>query len=340
VAERLNAAGVPVTVAGGRPGEWRSWAERVGPHVLSTHFVDLEVVRALASEERPIFETVHNCYAWFKDADWQRERAKLEHVAGTIAVSETVAAYHARGAGGAASTHVIPNAVDPSRAAATPPELMRRRLGVPSDAPLFVHLGRFTVQKNLGGLLEAFRLALESVPAARLVLAGPVHERGSLRSLESRFGALIRSGAVRLLPPQAHVGALLSAADAFVSNSFYEGWSVAASEAAWCGLPLVLSECGGSRELVGAQGERGIIVPNPLGDPLGATAQRIGSPPPELLRANERALAEALVDVATSLDAWRARRGTIREWARTVLAPRRMGEAYATVLRAAAARTV
>src|SRR5688572_32156072 len=48
----------------------------------------------------------------------------------------------------------------------------------------------------------------------------------------------------------------LPISDAYVSNSFFEGWSVAASEALWLGLPLVLSECGGSRELIGAEGEQ------------------------------------------------------------------------------------
>ena len=68
-----------------------------------------------------------------------------------------------------------------------------------------------------------------------------------------------------------HVAApadLLAAADGFVLDSFFEGWSLAPMEALCAGVPVVLSDVGGAREQVGGDPARGYLVTNPLGDPL------------------------------------------------------------------------
>ena len=218
-----------------------------------------------------------------------------------------------------------------------PRAFARKTLDLRADDPVLVHLGRIGVQKNLSGLIGAFEEALTSQAAARLLLAGPVQDRAYLRSVARRHARLVRNGSVRFLPPVTHVGTLLSAADAFVSNSFYEGWSVAASEALWAGLPLLLSECGGSRELVGEGDRRGIVVPNPLGDPLAASAEAIRVPPPEALERNRRALTEAMLAVLGAGDAWAQRSDEIRAHAREALPPPRMAAAYARLLRRVAA---
>ena len=148
-------------------------------------------------------------------------------------------------------------------------------------------------------------------------------------------------------------GVVLSAADAFVSNSWYEGWSVAASEAAWLGLPLVLSDAGGATSMVGVDrgtvdvrgagagvwgagsGVRGFVVPNPGGDPLLVDEASITSSEGSVRAVNESALAAALVAIADDLEGWRGRSDDIADWARRMLAPSAMATAHARVLRAA-----
>ena len=339
IADRLLAAGLPVTVARGRQAEWRAWAEALRPHVVSTHFAPARVIDELHALGVPLVETVHNTYAWFTPDDWAREARKAERLSAIIAVSDTVARYYRRHCAGAPAPEVVPNAVQPGRAAAVPRGFARRALDLDPNDPVLIHPGRLTVQKNLGGLLESFSVVVATVPEARLVLAGPTHDRRYVRSLERTYRHLVRGGSLRILPPVPHVGTLLSAADAFVSNSFYEGWSVAASEAAWVGLPLVLSDCGGSRELVGHGGERGHVVPNPLGDPLAVTAEAVARRDPDALAANHAALVEAMLDVIAARSAWAERRGEIRAYARRELAPERMAGAYARVLRRVVGRS-
>ena len=130
----------------------------------------------------------------------------------------------------------------------------------------------------------------------------------------------------------ADVGTFLSAADAFVSNSFHEGWSVAASEAAWVGLPVVLSDTGGAAELTGPDGAYGILVPNPIGDPLRVDKRALDDPPRAAAAINEEALAEAILSVARNRERWRRRAPDIRTHARTNLAPGRIASSYADAL--------
>jgi glycosyltransferase involved in cell wall biosynthesis len=327
---------VRVEVAGGRPAEWRRWLEAAAPAIVSTHFVDEEFVREASAYGAPVFETVHNTYAWFDAAAWEREKRKLGLLTGVIAVSPLVAEYYARRVGAAPTTHLIPNGVHPGRAASVPRTWARSHWDLPADATVFVHLGRRTIQKNLVGLIDAFGDVAEREPRAILLLAGGEGEPSYRRDVRRARRRLRARDSVRLLPHQPHVGALLSAADAYVSNSFFEGWSVAASEALWHGLPLVLSDCGGSRELVGPDGARGLVVPNPLGDPLEAEWARIRSPRADALAANREALTLAMLDIVGSLERWAARRAELCAYARRELSAERFGGAYARLLREAA----
>jgi glycosyltransferase involved in cell wall biosynthesis len=338
IATRLAAAGIDVRIARGRSAEWRAWATDVAPAVISTHFAELPVIEELTELGVPVFETVQNAYAWFSDQDWSREAAKASLLTGTVASSDLVARYYARYTQSSVTPYVIPNAVNPPRAAAVPREWARERLGFSSDVPLLVHLGRVTLQKNILGLLQAFEIVLGREPRARLVMAGSMSDRAYVRRVRSRHAALFRSGAVRMLPPQFHVGALLSAADVYVSNSFFEGWSVAASEAAWNGLPLVLSDCGSARELVGPRDERGRVVPNPLGDPLEVTWERLRAPPAGSLATNEQALADAVLEILAARVEWSRRRDDTHAHARRELGPGPMARAYADLFRAAVTR--
>lgn len=331
VADRLVRAGVDVEVLGGDFDRVAAWARGNGLRAVSSHFAPVDLVVALERDGVPVVETVQNSYAWLTEAGWERERERVASVRGVIAVSETAAGYF-RERTGHAPEWIVPNAVQPGRAARAPRPFARRRLGIGTDAPVLVFVGRITEQKNPRGLVDAFALVAERVPDAVLVLAGPADGSASIGFLRRRHRSLFSRGAVRHVASPRHVGSVLSAADAFVSNSFYEGWSVAASEAAWVGLPLVLSDVGGSGELVGSGSTRGIVVPNPCGDPLSVTQSAIAAPSPDKRHLNQKALADALIDVATRIDLWRERSGDIRDWARSRLSPEAMASRYAEIL--------
>jgi len=349
VAERLRRAGVAVTVGASGGPTISSWVDAVGVDVVSSHFASVEAVRGVVACGIPVVETIHNSYAWLSEDEWAAERSRAELVHGLVAVSDVAAEYYAARTGRSADT-VVPNAVHPGRVSSIPRTIARRRLGIETDGPVFVSVGRLTRQKNVSGLLSAFAALCEEVPNAQLLVAGPVDDSEPWAALRASCRPLIDSGAVRWLGATDDIGMVLSAADAFVSNSWYEGWSVAASEAAWCGLPLILSDAGGARSLVGVegaaeggpgygQGARGFLVPNPGGDPLRVDDAVIRARAPGARSANEVAMTAALRAVADDLPGWRARSDEITGWARRTLAPFAMSAEHAAVLRAAVNRT-
>lgn len=353
VANRLRAAGCDVTISGGRADDWTTWAKARGLHIVSGHFAPA-ASRVLANSGVPVVETVHNTYAWFRDDDWARERARVPLLAGVVAVSSGVSDYYEHHTGYGAM-EVIPNAVHPGRATRVPRPFARRRFGVADDHIVLCAVGRITLQKNPRGLLRAFALASRQVPRLRLLLAGPDDKSARISSLVRSHRDLFTRGTVRHVGEVSDVSTLLSASDAFVSNSFYEGWSVAASEALWTGLPLLLSETGGSAELLGVPSigdasagdvikagipgtctvsSRGILLPNPCGSLLGVTQEGTRSPDPALASSNEQALAEAMIEIAGSMREWRESGSESRAFARRVLAPEANASRYAEYFQA------
>ncbi|MDE0898143.1 MAG: glycosyltransferase [Longimicrobiales bacterium] len=332
IADRLTNAGVDVTIGGGRASSCAEWAKSRNLDVVSSHFAPLETVSALADTGVPVVETIQNTYAWFRDSEWQEERRRIDRLAGVVAVSEGVAEYYQRHTD-RQSLRVIPNAIHPGRVASAPRAFARRRYGLSPDDVVFCSIGRVTEQKNPFGLLAGFEQAVVRSPGLLLLLVGPDDKSARVNTLKRRFPDLFSSGAVRHIGPVEDVGTVLSAADGFVSNSFYEGWSVAASEAAWSGLPLVLSETGGSAELVGEHGERGILVPNPCGSLFDVTQDTMRDPSSLAGEVNEAAVADALVGIAEAASAWKERRPGICSFARESLGPSRIAAQYAECFR-------
>lgn len=333
IARRLSRAGVPVTVARS-PGARRSWLRRARPDVLSTHFTPPPLAEELAQAGIPLVETVHNAYAWFSADDWRREGEKQRWLRALVAVSRGAAAYYRRRLEGpTAPVTLIPNGVVPDRVPTVPRAFARRLLGLHPDAAILVQLGRIEPQKNQLGALAAFREIAGSHPGSALVLAGAAADEGYAARLRREFADLFDAGRARILPPRPDVGTLLSAADAYVSDSWFEGWSLGASEALWTGLPLVVSDTGGALEMVGEDGARGCRVPNPLGDPLDLGPAALADAAAGRRAADPGRLAPALDETLRNRGAWAARRPEILGWARTHLPASRVAADYAALLR-------
>ena len=134
---------------------------------------------------------------------------------------------------------------------------VRDNLKIPLSDPVAVFVGRFTRDKGIVELADAFELVLQSFPNAWLVLVGdyesgdPVPEKTKTRIAENSRILL-----VPFSPPKDY----LVAADVFVFPSFREGFPVAPLEAAAVGLPTVGFACTGTVDAV-LDGVTGLIVP-------------------------------------------------------------------------------
>ena len=136
---------------------------------------------------------------------------------------------------------VMPNAIDTEKFAFDPEARVRLRneLGIPQDAFVVGHVGRFMYQKNHSFLVDIFAELLKEKPSARLLLIGEGELMGQIQEKVRRLGikdSVIFTGA------RQDVNKLYSVMDVFCLPSFYEGMPVVAWEAQANGLPCVFSD--------------------------------------------------------------------------------------------------
>lgn len=132
--------------------------------------------------------------------------------------------------------------------------------------------------KGLVPLLEALAKLRAERPAAHLVVVGQPRP-------ESRVGATIEAlalgSAVRFVSgvSDQRLVELYAEAEAAVVPSLYEGFSLPAIEAMACGVPLVATTGGALPEVVGTDGETGLLVPPGDSSALASALGRLLSQP-------------------------------------------------------------
>jgi glycosyltransferase involved in cell wall biosynthesis len=117
---------------------------------------------------------------------------------------------------------------------------LRKSLGIPENAFVVGHVGRFHEQKNHEFLVQIADEAIKRCPDTHFLLVGDGDLRGGIASEFERRG-LDRH--VTFVPDTLSVPKfMLSAMDCFVFPSRYEGLGLVAVEAQAAGLPCVLSD--------------------------------------------------------------------------------------------------
>lgn len=130
-------------------------------------------------------------------------------------------------------------------------ELARKSLGLDKKDYAFVCVGEFSHRKNQQAVINAFAKAYSDMPDAVLLFAGSGE---LLLECETLAEKLDIDNSIRFLGYRADILSLLFAADAAVSASISEGIPFAVTEALCCGLPAVLSDIKGHRDLVSCGG--------------------------------------------------------------------------------------
>ena len=120
------------------------------------------------------------------------------------------------------------------------------------DAPYILSVGRVELRKNVGGLLEAFRIVRGQVDSPlMLVLTGPrdedAHDPDGVLPPPGRSGDVLVTGYVS----EADLAALYSGCEAFCFPSFYEGFGIPVLEGMQCGAPVVTSQVSSLPEVGG-----------------------------------------------------------------------------------------
>jgi glycosyltransferase involved in cell wall biosynthesis len=155
---------------------------------------------------------------------------------------------------------LIPNGFDlatyrPNPAARS---TIRQSLGIADDIPVIGHAGRFDPQKDHLLFVEAAGLIARQHPTVRFVMCGRdvAPENAPLQAAVQATGFADR---FHLLGRRSDMPAVQASFDLGVSSSCAgEGFPNVIGEAMACGVPCVVTDVGGSAEVVG---ETGRVVP-------------------------------------------------------------------------------
>lgn len=165
-------------------------------------------------------------------------------------------------------------------------DALRRRFGIASDDKVMIYVGRLVGDKGLHellGALPAIRGAISS--RVHLIMAGDTDgSRDDLTSAEltSQPDVHLSGGWVDDVRPW------LLAADILVFPSYREGFPNVVLEAGAMGLPAVVTDINGSREII-TDGVNGLIVPPATVAPLAEAVTRLLTLPATALGEMSRA---------------------------------------------------
>lgn len=161
---------------------------------------------------------------------------------------------------GATPGCVIHNGVDLTRfvPSATAREDARRSLALPGTSVVIGSVGRLAPEKNQLAIITSAAQLHAAGLDVRVLLAGDGPMRAILAGEAARLGMASR---LLLAGEVADVRPLLAAMDVFaLPSTSVETFSNAALEAMAMGLPVVLSDIGGAREMI-SEAREGFIVP-------------------------------------------------------------------------------
>lgn len=198
---------------------------------------------------------------------------RLARVPDLVIVNSRVGLDHHRAAGfSTGRMRVVPNGIDTERF--RPDAERRRRLRsewrVGEDELLVGLVGRLDPMKDHPTFLRAAAELAALEPRLRFVCVGdgPAEYGSMLRSLARELGLGLR---IAWHPARPDAEAIYPALDVLCSSSaFGEGFSNVIAEAMACGVPVVATEVGDARTIVG---DTGLVVP-PADPPALAAALR------------------------------------------------------------------
>lgn len=136
---------------------------------------------------------------------------------------------------------------------------IRQQYNIPSDAFVFIFVGRLVRDKGIVELVEAFSKVSTEYSQAYLFLVGPYEVDldplpNNILDEIKRNSNIIETGFIRGVRPY------FAAADALVFPSYREGFPNAVLEAGAMGLPSIVTDINGCNEII-VEGENGTIIP-------------------------------------------------------------------------------
>jgi glycogen(starch) synthase len=158
---------------------------------------------------------------------------------------------------------VIPNGIDIKGMQIVPDQAFRRQYAADYEE-IVLFIGRLVFEKGVDTLLLAYNQMLAVRPNVKLIIAGKGPIQGDLESLAQQLGVshkVVFAGHV----DAARRNKLLSIANVAVFPSRYEPFGIVALEAMAAGVPVIVGNAGGLKEIVTDQQDGFLVEPGSAG---------------------------------------------------------------------------
>ena len=287
VAERIRAAGIPVTLTGPheRPNPYVSvWhlhkiLERLKPDVVHSHGItslcDIGTLSLLSRVPAWVHTFHYGNYPYpnRKHMIIEGLMSRLPDQLVTVADAQRAALL---------TLHkprpdrimTIVNGVRTNRFIDDPGHRRRKRaeLGLADDAFVVGAVAVLSEQKGITYLVRAARLVAEQCPRVRFLIVGggPLEQK-----LREEAAALGVSANVHFTGWRNDVADIFPALDVWVMSSLWEAMPLALLEGMASRLPIVVTEVGDNRQVVG-NGSAGVLVPPGSAEAIAAAVLRLG----------------------------------------------------------------
>ncbi len=221
---------------------------------------------------------IHNTYCWFGELEKFNFTENSIYIDLFIAVSKNVAAYTNR--------HfkipfrkikVVPNGIDVSKHKDNLQRQLkfsRFDLGFTEDDFIMLNVASFHEIKAHKLLFQVMAGLKKEYPRIKLLCVGNIFNQEYYREIKNLLSEMGLQETVLLQDFSEDIWNYYRIADCFILPSFYEGWSLAMTEAMYYSLPLILSDVGASRDVIENE-DIGLIVDNPFGSILDLEQERL-----------------------------------------------------------------
>ena len=288
----LDEAGVPVTLIGKRHkvdpmalGRLIRFLKEKQFDVVQTWIYAADTYGRVAAHRARVPVVVTSEMAvdlWKSQSELLIDRFLSRWTDRVVGNSNAVVAFYSQAGIPPSKLAMIHSGIDDEEPPEVDPAEVRASLGLPTNAPMLMFVGRLAEQKGVDTLLSALDLLQHVRPDVCSLIVGEGPLRGRLEETALAF-RLLEDRKVSFLGHRDDVPRLLAASDLLVLPSLYEGLPNVVLEAMRFRKPVVATAAPGTTEVV-EDGRTGLLVP--LKNPPALTqAIRRVIEDPELARA-------------------------------------------------------
>ncbi|MGA2465981.1 MAG: glycosyltransferase, partial [Thermodesulfobacteriota bacterium] len=268
--DRLKSKGMDVLKVNNSLDAYKSLLKDRKIDIVNSHYSYFGLDKA-AELGIGVIETVHNSYTWLDSEQIKELKFMSKYIDKHIAVSTQVKNYHRRRFGIPSSKiEIIPNGLNLEGLNGVGENRFKRSsYGYDDRDFIFINVARLTWTKCHHLMLSAVKDLIRNYPDMKLIFIGNTEARELYDDIYNRIKNEGLERNVRLMDfvDRKYLKDIYQIADCLILPSIQEGWSIAAMEAMYFNLPIIMTDIGSARDII-EDNDIGIIVDNPYKDIL------------------------------------------------------------------------